>query len=84
MFSSTESLNKVESLQKRAIRFLSDYYDSSYKFILKLVGKSTMNVTRLRSLCTEIFKTLNNINTTFMNEMFEFRRLIGQFEIIQT
>ena len=84
MFSSTESLNKVESLQKRAIRFLCDYYDSSYKFILKLVGKSTMNVTRLRSLCTEIFKTLNNINTTFMNEIFEFRRLIGQFEIIQT
>ena len=75
MFSSTESLNKVESLQKRAIRFLCDYYDSSYKFILKLVGKSTMNVTRLRSLCTEIFKTLNNINLAIVNELFELRKI---------
>ena len=30
-----------------------------------------MNVTRLRSLCIEIFKMLNNINPAFMNEIFE-------------
>ena len=29
MFSSVKSLNKVESLQKRALRFLYDNYDSS-------------------------------------------------------
>ena len=51
MFSSTKSLNKVESLQKRALRFLYDNYDSSYESLLNLAGKSTMNVTRLRSLC---------------------------------
>ena len=49
-------------------------YDSSYESLLKLVGKSTMNVTRLRSLCIEIFKTLNNINPVFMNEIFELRK----------
>ena len=71
MFSSAKSLNKVESLQKRALRFLYDNYDSSYESILKIAGKSTVNVNRLRSLCIEIFKTLNNINPAFMNEMFE-------------
>ena len=74
MFSSAKSLNKVESLQKRALRFLYDNYDSSYESILKISGKSTMNVNRLRSLCIEIFKTLNNINPAFMNEIFELRK----------
>ena len=74
MFSSAKSLNKVESLQKRALRFLYDNYDSSYESILKISGKSTVNVNRLRSLCIEIFKTLNNINPAFMNEIFELRK----------
>ena len=74
MFSSAKSLSKVESLQKRPLRFLYDSYDSSYESLLKLAGKSTMNVTRLRILCIEIFKTLNNINPVFMNEIFELRK----------
>ena len=81
MFSSAKSLNKVESLQKRALRFLYDNYDSSVESILKLAGKSTMNVNRLRSLSIEIFKTLNNINPALMNEFLSSGRLIGQFEI---
>ena len=60
--------------KKRALRFLYDNYDSSYECLLKLAGKSTMNVTRLRSLCIEIFKTLNNINPVFMDEIFELRK----------
>ena len=62
MFSKAKSLNKVKLLQKRALSFLYDNYDSSYGSILKLVGKSTVNVTRLRSLCIETSKMLNNIN----------------------
>ena len=74
MFCSAKSLNKVESLQKRALRFLYNNYDSSNKSILKLAGKSAMNVNRLRNLCMEIFKTLNNINPAFMNEIPELRK----------
>ena len=61
-------------MQKRAFRFLYDNYDSSYESILKLAGKSTMNVTRLRSLSIEMFKTLNSINPTFVNDIFELRK----------
>ena len=74
MFSSSKSLNKVESLQKRALPFFCDNYDSSYEFILKLAGKTTVNVAKLTSLCVDIFKTLNNINLAFMNEIFDFRK----------
>ena len=61
-------------MQKTALRFLYDNYGSSYESILKIAGKSTVNVNRLRSLCIEIFKTLNNINPAFMNEVFELRK----------
>ena len=74
MFSSAKSLNKVESLQKRALLFLCDNYDSSYEFILKLAAQTTMNVAKLRSLSVEIFKTRNNRNLAFMNEILGFRK----------
>ena len=48
MFSSAESLNKVESLQKMALRFLYEDYVSSYEELLQKAGKETMNVNRLR------------------------------------
>ena len=33
-----------------------------------------MNVKRLRTLCIEIFKTLNNLNLNFMKEIFSLRQ----------
>ena len=41
MFSSAKSLNKVESLQKRALRFLYEDYVSSYEELLQKAGKET-------------------------------------------
>ena len=32
-----------------------------------------MHVSRLRTLCIEIFKTVNNLNPIFMKEMFKLR-----------
>ena len=76
MFSSTNSLNKVESLQKRALRFLYEDYDLSYEELLQKAGKKTMkvNTNRLRSLCIEIYKSINNINPMYMNEIFKLRK----------
>ena len=39
-----------------------------------------MNVTRLRSLCIEMFKTLNSINPTFMNDISELRAVRNQYK----
>ena len=72
MFSSAKSLNKVESLQKRALRFL---YVSSYEELLQKAGKETMKVNRLRSFCIEIYKLINNIKPTYMNEIFKLRKI---------
>ena len=54
MFSSAKSLNKVESLEKRALRFLYEDYVSSYEELLQKAEKRDHKVNRLRSLCVEI------------------------------
>ena len=73
MFSSTQSLNKIENLQKRALRFLYDDFEASYEDLLSKGGKSKMNVRRLRTLCVEIYKTLNDLNPSFMNNIFKLK-----------
>ena len=71
MFSSTKSLNKVESLQKRTLRFLYEGYVSSYEELLQKAGKVTMKVNRLRSFCIKTYKSINNTNPTYINEIFK-------------
>ena len=68
VFSSANSLNKVESLQKRALRF------RYLVVLLEKAGNLKMYVVRFRCLCTEIYKTVNNINPAFMNEIFKLRK----------
>ena len=73
MFSSAKSLNKIQSLQKRALRYLYSDYESPYDTLLAKSGKVTMKASRLRSLRVEIYKLINAINPSFMNEIFRLR-----------
>ena len=73
MFSHAKSLKKVEALQKRALRFLYDDYNSPSEEILKKSGKFCVELNRLRYLCIEIYKTINNINPSFMKQIFQLR-----------
>ena len=77
MFSSTKLINEVESLQKRALRFffMKTSYVLPYEELLQKTGKETIKVNRLRSLCIEIYKLINNINPTYMNEIFKLRKI---------
>ena len=73
MFSSASLLKKIEKLQKRALRFLYNDYGISYEEVLINSGRATMNVNRLRILCIEIYKTINNLNPEFMRDLFSLR-----------
>ena len=61
------SLNKIESLQKRALRILYNDYSISYEFLLENAGKIKLSV----NLCVEIYKTINKLNPKFMNSIFK-------------
>ena len=66
-------MNKIENLQKQALRFLYDDFEASYEDLPSKGGKSKMNVRRLRTLCVEIYKTLNDLNPSFMNNIFKLK-----------
>ena len=74
IFSSAKSLNKVESLLKRALSFLYEDYLSPYEELFQEALKETMKANRLWSLCTEIYKKINNANSMYMNKIFKLRR----------
>ena len=81
IFSTAKSLNKIESLQKRALRFLYNDYSISYEGLLETSGKVKMSVNTLRNLCVEIYKTINKLNPEFMNNIFkvkENKRLVRE------
>ena len=73
IFSSASSPKKIENLQKRALRFLYNDYEISYEELLLKSDRATMNVNRLRVLCTEIYKTINNLNHNFLRDLFSLR-----------
>ena len=60
-------------MQKQALLFLHNDYSSSYKELLRKSGKGTVNVSNYRSLCIEIFKTLNDFNPSFIKDIFKLR-----------
>ena len=65
-FSSRKSINKIENIQNRALRFLLNDYFSDYETILKKTNKCIMEVKRLRLLALEIFQAFNENCPTFI------------------
>ena len=56
MFPNKKSLDKIESLQRKVLRFLLNYYPSSNKQVLEKSSKYYRNIHRLRFLCNETQK----------------------------
>ena len=50
-----------------------DDFEASYEDLLSKGRKPKMNVTRLRTLCVEIYKTLNDLNLSFMKNIFKLK-----------
>ena len=73
-FCSKSSRNKIENIQKRALRFLLNDYESDYNTLLQKSDKCTMEIRRIRTLALETFKTINNLNPSFMNNLFNIRK----------
>ena len=69
-FCSKASQNKIEKIQYRSLKILSNDYYSDYEFLLEKTENPTMEIRRLRSLALEVFKTLNDLNPNFMKEIF--------------
>ena len=65
-FSSEKSMKKIEKIHERALRFLYNDSTSSYDDSFSKAGKCSMKISRLRTLCIEIYKTVSKLNPPFM------------------
>ena len=67
MLANAKSVHKIETIRKGALRSMLNDYESSSEDLVKNSGKPSMNLRRTRSLCIEIYKTINN----FMKSLFK-------------
>ena len=66
-FAPSLSLSKVEKIHKRALHFLEDNSNVSSYSVSD--DQNYMTTIRLKNLCVEIFKTINNLNASYMKEI---------------
>ena len=71
-FCSKKSTNKIEKIQVRCLRMLSGDYNSNYEKLLSKLNDVTMETKRHQSLAIEIFKTRENLNLSFMKDIFSY------------
>ena len=69
--SASTSLRKIEKVHKRALRFQLNHYVSSYEQLLQKSIKASINLRNHRVRCTEVFKTMIDLNLTYLKEFFE-------------
>ena len=62
--------NRKNSKVLSKITVALDDYESGYENLIKKNGTTTIEIKRLRTLATEIFKTINNINPSYMKNIF--------------
>jgi len=70
MFCNKTSNGLIDRAQKRALRVVYDHRDLSLAELLQLSGTVSVHTKNLRQLMTEIYKTQNYLNPSFMQEIF--------------
>ena len=70
-FCSAALSQKREKIQERVLRLLYNDSYSSYNILLIKTARPTMEVSRLRRLAIEVFKTLKSFNQDFMHTDFK-------------
>ena len=66
-------LHKMEKLQERAIRFVTEDYTSEYANILKTLGESTLYLKRVRLIAQEVYKSINGQSPEYIKELLKSR-----------
>ena len=74
MFTCKKSLDRIENIKKRALRFVLDDYESSYHDLLIQCEVSGIKSMTLRLLAIEVFKCVNKLNPEYLNEMFTIKK----------
>ena len=69
-FTSRESINKIDKIQQRALRFVLKDHTSNYKNLLLKSGVDSFRIYAVKSLVIELFKILEGMTPNYLSELF--------------
>ena len=61
--------HKIERIHERAIRFITNDYNSEYMQLLSDGNECTLYLKRVRLIAQEVFKSLNGLNPVYAKEI---------------
>ncbi len=72
-FCGKASTKKIELIQERALRFLLNDQKSIYHELSEKCHYTTMLIREIKTIATEVCKSLHDLNPNFMKEMFNMK-----------
>ena len=70
-FCGKSSTKKMEAIQERALRFMFNDKKSTYDSLLEKCNFKTLHIRWIKTIATEVFKSLHKMNPAFMKDMFQ-------------
>ena len=70
MYCQRESNNLINKIHERALRIAYGDYESTFDALLEKDGSVSIHQRNSQTLATEVFKTKNNLNPSFMKDIF--------------
>ena len=69
-FCGVTNIRKIEKVQERALRFLTNDYVSTYLDLLQKTNQTTLLLSRLKAMVNEVYKCIYQLNPKPLNELF--------------
>ena len=84
VFCSRKSNNLINKGQEKALRLITNDYQSSFNILLdKCNNESSIHQKNLQTLMIELYKTIHKIDPPIMNSLFVFRENTHSIRIYQ-
>ena len=74
MFSNKTGNKLINTTHRRALRAMLNDFSLSYEEMLNLSGHSKIHDKNLLLLALEVFKSINGVNPSFMNDFYSFKK----------
>ena len=69
-FCDRQTNNRINRIHEKSLRLTYDDYESNFQTLLEKDNSTSIHDKNLQLLLTEIYKTINNLNPSFMKEIF--------------
>ena len=70
LFTSRDSINNIDKIQKRALRLVLKDYESCYKDLLLKSGFDSFRIYAVKSLMIELYNILEGMTPNYLSELF--------------